>query len=413
MRFHMLGLGYIPTKKKHSYCAFTHRCIRLANILKRYLGHEIIFYGVEDPELPCDEAVTIFTNSEYEQFYGHIDPEHQQIPCDMESDAYRLFCERTVEEVGKRKQKNDFLLAMVGYYHKPICDPHMGDMIVVEPGIGYGGCFAPFKVFETYAWMHYVYGRLGVENGQYYDAVIPPAFDPDEFPFRDRHEKGDYALFMARIISRKGIMIALQAAHAMNIRLKVVGQGSLVNDDEGLAINPADFPLAEFYQRAVGPEERAELMSRAAVFIAPTIYIEPNGNVAVEAAMCGTPVVTTDWGGFTDNVLHGITGWRCRTFDDFCWALRHCGDIDPKVCREWAIENYSEAAVAPKYEEYFQRLYSLYTSEHGWYELTHDRPPITWLKKHYPCIVHSRSGVHPEKVTLTGTFTGWFIPNET
>jgi len=119
MRFHMLGVAYIRTLKKHSYCAFTHRCIRLCRMLRDILGHEVIYYGVEGSEVSCDEMVPIISNDDYERVYGHIDPIHQQIPLDMESDTYKAAMAKASEEVGKRKRPGDFLLAMVGYYHKP------------------------------------------------------------------------------------------------------------------------------------------------------------------------------------------------------------------------------------------------------------------------------------------------------
>jgi hypothetical protein len=55
--------------------------------------------------------------------------------------------------------------------------------MVVELGIGYEGSFAKYRVFESYAWMHYTYGKIDQsDNGRFFDCVIPNYFNTEEFP---------------------------------------------------------------------------------------------------------------------------------------------------------------------------------------------------------------------------------------
>jgi len=114
----------------------------------------------------------------------------------------------------------------------------------------------------------------------------------------------------------------------------------------------------------------------------PTYYLEPFGGVNVEAQLCGTPVITTDWGAFPETVLHGKTGYRCRTFEEFCWAVKNIWRIKPKHCHTWAVQNYSMERVGKMYEEYFQRVYGLY--EDGWYQANENRTELSWLERYYP-----------------------------
>jgi glycosyltransferase involved in cell wall biosynthesis len=97
-------------------------------------------------------------------------------------------------------------------------------------------------------------------------------------------------------------------------------------------------------------------MRDAQAIIGPTYYVEPFGNMVVEGYLSGTPAITTDWGGFTETVVHGVTGYRCREFKDFVNALKNINLIDPKACREWALTNYEETVVHKKFDEYFKKI---------------------------------------------------------
>ena len=170
----------------------------------------------------------------------------------------------------------------------------------------------------------------------------------------------------------------MQVTKELGLPLVIAGQGKLRNENEGLDIQDSH---VEFVG-SVGAESRAKLMGGARLVFAPTYYIEPFGGVAVEAQLCGTPVLTTDWGAFSETVLHGVTGYRCRTFDDFLWAAQRVDRIRPADCRAWAIQNYSIFRVQRMYQEYFSKVADL--GRRGWYEPQPNRNELDWLRKFYP-----------------------------
>jgi len=98
--------------------------------------------------------------------------------------------------------------------------------------------------------------------------------------------------------------------------------------------------------------------------------------------MCGCPVLTTDWGAFTETILPNVTGYRCRTFDQFLWAAKNADKIDPKACRDWAIKNYSMDRIKWMYQEFFEQIYDL--RQKGWYEIHPERKQLDWMQRHYP-----------------------------
>lgn len=88
--------------------------------------------------------------------------------------------------------------------------------------------------------------------------------------------------------------------------------------------------------------------------------MEPFGYVQIESLLCGTPIITTDWGAFPEVNIEGVTGYRCQTFNDFLTAALHLlnRDIDYINCRKRG-EDYRFEKIAPLYEKHFQDILNL------------------------------------------------------
>jgi len=336
-------------------------------------GHEVYHYGAEGSDLQCTEHITCVTDAE--QAYSYEDKGWPEVFFDFNAQtdyAYRKFNERAIIEINKRKQPHDILLCSMGNAQKLIAD--QTGVLAVEMGIGYTGTFAQYRVFESYSWMHYIYGmqmpNSSACDGRFYDVVIPNYFDPKDFKFS--RKKDDYYLYIGRLTPRKGVVIAQQVCDEIGAKLIIAGKGSL--KDLGI-----ESPNVE-YVGIADAKMRASLMSKAKAIFVPTLYLEPFGGVNVEAAFCGTPSITTDWGGFTETVQHGVTGYRCRTFDDFVWAAKNVDKLKPEDCRNWAMKNYSLERVVLMYEEFFMKVQDLFGK--GWYEGHPERKELDWLRKY-------------------------------
>jgi glycosyltransferase involved in cell wall biosynthesis len=362
MRFHILGVPHTATNRDWLCCAFTQKVAKLCAMLHDR-GHHVIHYGNEASDVTCSEHVTVTRR-------GDIGLPADYLDFKLDSQPYSIFSANAIEAVNHRKQPRDFLLCPFGLGHETVAAAHQ-DMIVVEPGIGYASSFARWKVFESYAVMHAHYGMKAVATCNvidWYDAVIPNFFDPADFEFRA--EKGDYLLFLGRVYEGKGVHVAVQVAEALGKRLVVAGPGKL------------DAPRTE-HVGAVDGAARRELLAGAGALIAPSIYVEPFCGVVIEAAFSGTPVITSDWGAFAENVLHGVTGYRCRIFEQFLWAAKNIDRIRPVDCRCWAEANFTMGRVGKMYDEYFSSVLAIYGGN-GWYEANGARQNLDWLTRRYP-----------------------------
>lgn len=369
-RFHLLGLAHLPTNEGMQSCAYTQKVWKLAKMLKK-LGHSVFFYGGEGSEVECDRYYTVVTDAERKACYGDYNWGKEFFKHDPTDAVHKAFAARCIAEINAHKRKDDFLLCPMGTYDQPIADA-VKLRYTVESGIGYSGVFAPFKVWESYGWMNHIYGMMKVENGAWYDVVIPNYWNPDDFHLG---EKKGYHLFVGRLISRKGLSVAAEATEKLGVKLIVAGQGDLSKVD--------GYDLTKYkhieHIGTVGKKERADLMAGATVTWVPTWYMAPFEGVHIESMFCGTPVLTTDWGCFPETNLHGVTGFRCRTMNEFLWGARKASELDPSKIRQYAIDRFSMDRATQMYQSYFERLWDL--RENGWYQ---EKPQSPWNHKDTP-----------------------------
>lgn len=371
---HVLGFPHTQTNSSYPTCAYTSRGIKFCRMMTGR-NRKVILYSGDENTAPCDEHVTVVTRKQQRGWFG----EHNENDLDRGgftwewNDPWWLEMNaRIVGEIRKRGVPTDLICFSQGYSQKLVADA-LPEMIGAEIMVGYRGIIdwpraSPvYAAFESQSHRAMVYGEKGWDGRNGWprrgDVVIPNQFDPKELPAGGGG--GGYLLYVGRLIANKGIGEACAIADALDMKLKVAGPGAIDHGDgwvlagDKTGVNKFEARGLE-YVGVVGVEERAALMGEAEVTLVPSMYAEPFGGVAVESMMCGTPVVTTDFGAFTDTVKEGVSGYRFQTRQEAVDATEAAMDLERSGVRGWALENYSLEAVAPLYDRWFDNLDQLW-----------------------------------------------------
>lgn len=367
MRFHVIGIPHTKTNLDYTACAYTQKAYKFCKMMTER-GHTVFHYGVEGSNPICTENVNVVPEEVYNRVYGEHDYHSKWFRYDTSDECYQTFYANAINEISNRLEPNDIVLPFWGAGVRPICDAVQArGAIIIEPGIGYGdGSWADYRVFESYAIYHAYCGQPSILTCQQnnYWVVIPNYFDKNDFEYSEKKE--DYFLYLGRVYDGKGVHIAIQVCQHLGYKLKIAGQ--LDESYENFT-----FPENVEFVGYADTKKRSELMKGAIASFLPSQYLEPFGGVQIENLLCGTPTITSDWGAFAENNINGVTGYRCRTFDDYLKAAINCkeGKIKSKDCREFG-ERFTLENIAPLYEKFFQDVLNIYTCR-GWYETQIDK----------------------------------------
>ena len=339
--------------------------------MMRAQGCYVILYGPDEIECEPDEHVVITTEADRLRWgYGGPTGYDTTTPF-LWDNAQPYWFEsgvRAIDAMRQRVSSSDYLCLITstqGAIADAVSGPQWNNPIVLEWGVGYEGVDWRSKAaFESYAWMHHVYGLQRVVNGRAYDQVIPNFFDASQFSVA-RKPDCDYLLYIGRVIMRKGPHIAAEIAKRVGLPLVVAGPGGWWQDGVLHGVDEVTIEGDVEYVGPVGFARRNELMSNAAATIVPTVYVEPFGGVAVEAMLAGCPVIASDWGSFTEIVTPDV-GARFRTLKQGATAFGQVQSLRRKDIRRAAKARYSLEAVGPMFTRWLDQLDTLWGK--GFYE---------------------------------------------
>jgi glycosyltransferase involved in cell wall biosynthesis len=351
---HLIGIFHTVHNQAHSHCAFTGKALRFAKMMRPF-GYRVVEYANEGSESEADEKVVMLNTNEFNEKIGNRDKTnfHGDVAV-VGSPHHQLFEQRLIAELQKRIQPEDIICHPFGHAHSRLLTDFPKHMHV-ETGIGYPTLIpGTLRIFESYAWRHYHCGKDG-RQGTTYEWVIPNYFDIDDWT--PRYEPGSYIAFLGRITPCKGLNTIKEIANYTDKKIVLCGQGDP---------SPWKHPNMEYWGPITG-RQRSEFMRNAICSLMPTEFVEPFGGSGVEGMLCGTPLIATDYGAFTETVVDGLSGYRCKTLRDWLGAIDAVEGICRRGVAEYARKRYSLQTCGAQYDKAFTQIHELYKD--GWYTL--------------------------------------------
>jgi hypothetical protein len=357
MKLHLLGIPHTITDLEHSHCAFTGKVQKFPAMM-RPKGYHIIHYGVEGADTEAQEHINLMSRYEQNMLRGHDGSDKRKFvgdSGDISNPLYQTFNARLRTELLNRVKPEDLVLLPFGWGH---ADAVKGcGFTLVESGIGYPDLYpeAPHKIYESFAWMHFHQGREN-RSGKNYEWVVPNYFDVTQWDFRPTPEK-NAVVYFGRICDIKGLPTVVELAkRRKDLNFIICGQG----DPTPYLTEPNITYLEPLSGRA-----RSDLLGRAMAVLMPTVFTEPFAGVAVEAMLCGTPVLSVTYGAFTETIEDTVTGFRCHTLGDWLAALVRAPSLDRAYISSRARTLYGFERVGAMYDRVFQQIGDL--RGEGWF----------------------------------------------
>ena len=352
-RLHLVGIFHTQHTQSYSHCAFTGKALRFPRMMQMQ-GYTVIEYSNEGSESTADEHVVMISATEFDALFNRSETDFHGNDATVGSEGHQLFEQRLIIALRERLQPQDIICHPFGHAHQQLMAEFPGHQHV-ETGIGYPTLMPDsFRIFESYAWMHYHQGKEN-RNGKNYEWVVPNYYDLNDW--EPRYEPGQYLAFLGRITPLKGIDTIKAIADHSPWPIVLHGQGDP---------SPWTHPNIE-YRGPISGIARSEFLRNARALLAPTVFTEPFCGMAVEAMLCGTPVVSVNYGAMTETVTEGVMGYKCHTLQDWIDGINNVGNLDRRIIASIARNQWSLEACGRRYDKIFRQLNDLYRQ--GWYEV--------------------------------------------
>ena len=380
IRLHLPAIPYTITRDEYSHDAFTGKVKRFAPMMQS-VGFEVYHYGVETSDSGADRDIQLFTVAEWNalrvESMQFLEPalskeaaaakvnDPATIVGTLANWNTPLFVEfnrrlRTQLIKHYRSKQTDIVCIALGQsYDEALRDL---DYVLIETGIGYNNSCKSFRIFESHGWLSFALGKENTNPNNYW-FVIPNFYNISEFVFRPIPEARRIG-FLGRVEDVKGCHIIVEIARRFpHIQFVLCGQG-----------NPERYVKQSnvIYKPPIHGKERSEYLGSCTAVLCLSSYLEPFCGVSVEAQLCGTPVVCTDFGAFVDNVEQFKTGLRGHTLADYCHGVQMAldGKFHRAYIRERAVRLFDMYKLAHNYEYVFRSVLDIFDSKkNGWYSV--------------------------------------------
>jgi glycosyltransferase involved in cell wall biosynthesis len=185
--------------------------------------------------------------------------------------------------------------------------------------------------------------------------VIHHGLDIDLYPAGDG--AGGWLAFLGRFAPEKGAHLALDAAFASGVPLRMGGKPHWVNEryfEQEVSPRLTRAGDRVTWLGEVASRAKCDLLRGARATLFPIEWEEPFGLVMVESMLVGTPVISFARGAAPEVVEDGVTGFVVRDLPEMVDRIGRVGSIDRARCRARARERFSSRRMARDYERVYE-----------------------------------------------------------
>ncbi len=187
--------------------------------------------------------------------------------------------------------------------------------------------------------------------------VIHHGLDARAYPMGEG--RGGYSVFLGRIALEKGPHLAIDAAVAAHMPLRLAG----APHDRSYHMREVAPRLRRYPElvRHVGEvthEPKTELLRHAEALLFPIQWEEPFGLVMIESMLVGTPVIAFPYGAAPEVIEDGVTGFIVHDVDEMAARMREVGQLDRRACRQRALERFCSQRMASRYLDLYEEVVS-------------------------------------------------------
>jgi glycosyltransferase involved in cell wall biosynthesis len=171
--------------------------------------------------------------------------------------------------------------------------------------------------------------------------------------------------FAGRLVPEKGLDVLLRACHLLirdfpQLKLDIAGEGPAFSSLRALAAALGLVDCVTFHGK-LSQLEMERVFQRAWVQAIPSVWEEPFGMVAAEAAMRGTAAVVSGAGGLAEIVIHGETGLHAAAGGPEPWAAALKSLLwNPAVAERMGAAARLDALARFSFDQNVQRFLDLY-----------------------------------------------------